>query len=117
MRSIDTDRNGKINYNEFLTSCVDESAISNEKYLHYVFNSFDLNRDGSIQREEFNAILRAYSKDFKCNEQLVEQLIQENDQNRDGVIDFGEFRNSLKTIRHYGGPNSLLCESEPFLNE
>jgi len=29
MKSIDTDRNGKINYNEFVTSCLDELFITN----------------------------------------------------------------------------------------
>ena len=65
--SIDTDRNGKINYNEFLAMCIDEAIMSNENYLQFAFNSFDLNRDGKIQREEFKTILKSYSKDFNCN--------------------------------------------------
>ena len=31
--SIDTDRNGKINYNEFIAMCIDEAIMSNENYL------------------------------------------------------------------------------------
>ena len=27
--SIDTDRNGKINYNEFIAMCIDEAIMSN----------------------------------------------------------------------------------------
>ena len=49
--AIDTDQNGKINYNEFLAICVDEAVITNENYLQFVFKSFDLNGDGKIQRE------------------------------------------------------------------
>jgi len=48
--SIDTDRNGKINYNEFIAICIDEAIIHNEDYLRFVFNAFDLNHDGMIQR-------------------------------------------------------------------
>ena len=48
--SIDTDRNGKINYNEFIAMCIDEAIMSNENYMRFAFDSFDLNRDGKIQR-------------------------------------------------------------------
>lgn len=41
--------------------------MKNDDYLLFAFNSFDLNRDGKIQREEFQLILKAYSKDFVCN--------------------------------------------------
>lgn len=65
------DNNGKVNYNEFMTSCLDESLLSSEDYLQYVFNSFDISRDGKIQREEFNLILKCYSSEFRCNLDLV----------------------------------------------
>ena len=65
------DNDGKVNYNEFMTSCLDESLLSSESYLQYVFNSFDINRDGKIQREEFNLILKCYSNEFRCNLDLV----------------------------------------------
>ena len=50
VNSIDTDRNGKINYNEFIAICIDEAIIHNDDYLRFVFNAFDLNHDGMIQR-------------------------------------------------------------------
>jgi calcium-dependent protein kinase len=97
--SIDTDRNGKINYNEFIAMCIDEAIMSNDDYMKFAFNSFDLNRDGKIQREEFQLILKAYSKDFGCNEELVDALMKENDKNNDGVIDFSEFKSAMISVR------------------
>jgi Ca2+-binding EF-hand superfamily protein len=54
---------------------MDEAYTSSHHYLRYVFDSFDLNRDGRIQREEFTRILRACTSDFRCNQELVEALI------------------------------------------
>ena len=100
--AIDTDQNGKINYNEFLAICVDEAVITNENYLQFVFKSFDLNGDGKIQREQFQLILKVYSKDFKCNQLLVDALMSENDKNKDGAIDFNQFKNAMAGIQQKG---------------
>ena len=75
--------------------CIDKAIMSNENYLRFAFNSFDINRDGKIQREEFQLILKVYSKDFKCNEELVNALMLENDKNKDGAIDFNEFKEQM----------------------
>ncbi len=31
--------------------CVDEAIMSNEDYMRFAFNAFDLNRDGRIEKE------------------------------------------------------------------
>lgn len=90
--------------------------MSNDEYMKFAFNSFDLNRDGKIQREEFQLILKAYSKDFNCNEELVDALMNENDKNNDGVIDFNEFKTAMISVRSQAkeraSRNNAL--SEPF---
>ncbi len=97
--SLDSDHDGQLNYNEFIACCLDEAYTSSQHYLRYAFDSFDLNRDGKIQREEFTRILRACSGDFKCNSELVEALILENDCNKDGVIDFQEFQQAVLSLQ------------------
>ena len=79
--------------------CIDEAVISNDNYLKYAFNSFDLNGDGKIQREEFQLVLHTYSKDFICNEELVNALMFENDMNKDGVVDFEEFKTAIVSVK------------------
>lgn len=101
--AADLDRNGKLNYNEFLSSCLDESLLSSEEYLRFVFAAFDLNKDGRIERDELTLILRAYSQEYRCNLPLVEELIAENDSNKDGAIDFQEFVSSIKSIQRPHG--------------
>ena len=58
MNSIDTDHNSKINYNEFIASCLQTSYLNNEKFLKHIFNYFDINKDGSISREQFGGIIK-----------------------------------------------------------
>ena len=101
MDTVDTNNNNRIDYNEFLSLCIGEATIANEEYVRYVFNSFDLNRNGSISREEFNQILQAYCSDFRCNEELVEEIMRQNDKNKDGVIDFSEFREAMLNLRDF----------------
>lgn len=48
MATADTDKNGRINYNEFITACLEGSYYNDEKYLKRVFDYFDLNKDGVI---------------------------------------------------------------------
>ena len=94
--------------------CIDEAIMSNENYMRFAFNSFDLNRDGKIQRDEFKTILKTYSKDFNCNEELVDALMKENDKNNDGAIDYSEFRDALisvkKTLAGTKEPESMDIE-------
>lgn len=99
MGCVDTDRNGRVNYNEFIAVCLDEATVASESYLRFVFDSFDLNGDGKIQKEELDVILKA--SDFDCNEGLVRALIVENDTDTDGVIDFNEFRNAVRFAQQH----------------
>ena len=48
---------------------------------------------------EFQLILKVYSKDFNCNNELVEELIRENDSNGDGVIDYEEFKGAMLRVK------------------
>lgn len=48
MSTADTDKNGKINYNEFITACLEGSYYNDERYLKRVFDYFDVNKDGVI---------------------------------------------------------------------
>jgi Ca2+-binding EF-hand superfamily protein len=54
---IDTDRNGKINYTEFISSCLENSIVYKEENLLSVFIMLDRDKNGWISASELKAIL------------------------------------------------------------
>lgn len=88
---MDVDHNGKLAYNEFISACLSKSTANNRDYLSYAFKYFDLNHDGTINREELAIILRAYKKEYAENSKLIDKLLEECDLNGDSQIDFEEF--------------------------
>jgi Ca2+-binding EF-hand superfamily protein len=48
MKYIDTDKNGKINYTEFISSCLENSTVYKEENLLSVFRMLDRDNNGSI---------------------------------------------------------------------
>jgi calcium-dependent protein kinase len=57
MNSVDTDKNGAINYNEFLAATLDGEIVKNLKKLEMAFKYFDSNKDGYIDDKELNRAL------------------------------------------------------------
>lgn len=53
---VDTDKNGKINYSEFLACCLESSMMQTEAYLEYVFKELDVDRSGKISKNEIKRI-------------------------------------------------------------
>ena len=72
---MDVDHNGKLAYNEFISACLSKSTANNRDYLTYAFKYFDLNHDGTINREELSIILRAYKKEYAENSKLIDKLL------------------------------------------
>ena len=89
---IDTDKNGKINYSEFLTCCLESSLIQTELYLEYVFKELDQDKSGRISKEEIKKIFNEHQIQTDKN---VEQIILECDKNNDGEIDYKEFLEAM----------------------
>jgi Ca2+-binding EF-hand superfamily protein len=52
MESIDTDKNGRINYNEFLASCIDSSKLFTEEHIKRMFKMIDKDGNGYVERSE-----------------------------------------------------------------
>jgi len=56
-RKIDLDNNGSIDYTEFVTATMQESALLTENRLKIAFNMFDKDGDGSLTADEIKAVL------------------------------------------------------------
>lgn len=89
LRSCDSDGNGYIEYTEFLTAANNWRSELSESRLKSVFDAFDVDGNGTISVDEFKALI-------DDSDDLWEMIIKKVDKNGDGVIDFNEFRRSLK---------------------
>jgi Ca2+-binding EF-hand superfamily protein len=87
---IDTDKNGKINYNEFLSCCLETSYLQNEAYVSYIFKGLDADHSGKISKAEIKKIYEEAGIKSLNNADL-DQIVESCDKNKDGEIDYGEF--------------------------
>ncbi len=85
--SIDTDKNNKIDYTEFLANTLEKKTFLKEERLYEAFSMLDKDNDGKITKEELISILKLESKD----DEYVSELMKNADTNKDGVIDYKEF--------------------------
>jgi len=54
---MDFDKNGKINYNEFIASMISDDYCQKKDYIDFIFHYFDADKNGKISRTELtNAI-------------------------------------------------------------
>ena len=81
MECIDTDKNGKINYSEFLACCLESSLLQTEMYLEFVFKELDQDHSGKISASEIRDI---FTKNKLATGKDVEKIIIECDKNNDG---------------------------------
>ena len=95
--NCDHDKNGLINYSEFLTATVDREAAYNKSNLVSAFHRFDRNGDGKIDLDELRSVVGGNKSDS-----VFKQMIEEADKNKDGVIDINEFvehmQNYVETV-------------------
>lgn len=83
----DSDRDGYINYTEFLTATVDRSKAYSKVRIREVFNTFDKNHDGKLDLNELKHFLGGGHN----SESVILKILKETDTNGDGEIDFDEF--------------------------
>lgn len=91
--SIDTDQNGEISYQEFLSSVIDNKKVINRKNLKLCFESFDINKDGKLSVEELKSALGTNNTEY------IHTLINSIDKNDDQEIDLNEFLELMEKIQ------------------
>ena len=96
---VDQDKDGYIEYEEFLRVALNKNTLISEENLRHAFNMFDNNKDGKLSAEEIKNILGT------TNNEYITDIIEEIDNNKDGVISFPEFSALMKNILN--NPNTL----------
>jgi calcium-dependent protein kinase len=89
MQSVDTDKNGTIDYNEFLTATIDKEKLTSKINLELAFKSFDRDGSGKINLNEIKAI---FNNSTVKDDTIFQDMIKEADDNNDGEISLEEFR-------------------------
>ena len=85
--SLDTDKNGKIGYTEFIASILDERTYLNEQRLYEAFINLDKDKSGKITKDEIKDVIIKNNYTDNCLDKIIEKV----DKNGDGVIDYNEF--------------------------
>lgn len=91
---IDLDKNGTIDYTEFVMATMsDKHTMTNDK-LQLAFKLFDKDGNGSIEADEIKAVLG----DSKMTSEQIDDIINQVDENGDGSIQFDEFVHMMKKL-------------------
>lgn len=94
-KRIDLNKDGQINYSEFLAATVDKKTALTMQNLWFAFHHFDVDNSGFITeaglQEVFHREGRRFSKD-----QISEMMKQADTENK-GKITFEDFTRIMKT--------------------
>ena len=101
IQAIDTNRDGMIDYDEFMTAASNRSKLLNKTNLEAAYRNLDKNSDGKITAEEIQfAFSRGNlselgSHGVGVDNEFWDKLVSNIDTNNDGAIDFEEFENYM----------------------
>lgn len=107
MSSIDTDKNGAINYNEFIAATLNSKISGDIDRITKAFEFFDLDNDGLIDENELKAALAG--KEFnKIDIGIFQEALHECDKDGDGKVSFQEFTAAMENKLNSKASESLL---------
>ena len=92
---LDGDKNGTIEFEEFLRGCIDKSEILNDKYINYAFKFLDKENKKSLSPEQ---IMSAFFVESEASKEILNNILDSNDYDKNGRIDFEEFKNLIYSI-------------------
>ena len=92
MDLVDSNKNGYIDYSEFLSAAMSKEIILDKERMESAFKAFDSDGSGGISSEELKLMVGG---DGNIGDQVWKELIKEVDTDEDGTIDLNEFKNML----------------------
>lgn len=99
-RTFDADKNGRVDFKEFLIGLSVTSSSDVKKKLKWAFNMYDIDGNGFIDKQEMISMMRAVYKmtpsikkpdDVSTPEKMTKKLFAKMDANGDGEISWEEF--------------------------
>ena len=99
---FDKNKDGKISFPEFLEGLSTLSVgADDEKKMHFVFQVYDYDDDGVISNGDLFKVLKMMVGNNLSDvqlQQLVDRTIIKADKDKDGVINFEEFCDEVRTL-------------------
>ena len=86
MNHFDTEKSIRIEYNDFITACMDQKSYLREELLLDTFMMLDFDGSGKISKPEIK-----YALNGDIDNETLNKLIQEFDLDGDGEVDYREF--------------------------
>jgi calcium-dependent protein kinase len=101
IEKVDLNKNGLIEYSEFVAAASNYYQMLTEKHLRQAFDLFDMDANGQITPRELKHILGNKNKEIPDED--WEKLIEEFDKDGDGQINFEEFKGMMLQLHHHQG--------------
>ncbi|KAH7649150.1 calmodulin-domain kinase 1 [Cryptosporidium bovis] len=92
--AADFDRNGYIDYSEFVTVAMDRKSLLSKEKLESAFQKFDQDSNGRISIDELASLFGIQ----RLESSIWSEIISEVDSNYDGEVDFEEFCNMIQKL-------------------
>lgn len=99
LATVDFDKNGYIEYSEFVTVCMDKQLLLSEERLKAAFNQFDSDGSGNITSDELARLFGITSID----DATWQEILASTDLNNDGQVDLQEFLQMMYKLCEAGG--------------
>ena len=100
VKSIDTNKDGNIDFNEFVHTFSDISSMEEliqKSRLHVIFNSIDTDNGGNL---EFEEIIQLFvNEQVHIGDDTLRRMIARIDANNDEKIDFAEFVAAFDSVQ------------------
>ncbi len=96
--NLDSDKNGYIEYEEFLRATMKMDTVITDKNLELAFNFFDEDKSGKLEPDEIKKALGLTAESDKKEAEVLKKLIDEIDTNKDGVVSLDEFKELMKRV-------------------
>ena len=98
MRVMDSNKNGMIDYTEFIAGCLQSYTYLKENHLKTAFAYYDKDGNGTISLEELKQCLQ--SEELTLPDTQIEKLMNEVDANHDGCVST-QARNTTPTLLYF----------------
>jgi Ca2+-binding EF-hand superfamily protein len=95
---IDDNNSKSLSLDEFRKAMRDFKIEIADDQIAVVFNAFDLNRDGSINYDEFLRIIRGDLTSFRLA--LVNKAFKKLDRDNSGIVDINDIRGVYNGTKH-----------------